>query len=180
MSAVNLDAFYQNFMLQLKSGQRPSVELSKTQVRSLCRQWEEEVPDGLNCEYLRPWLALLGHCRKGYFEFQKIVIGILHTVQDAELVLFALAAFEKHIVGFYQRKGERIPGQIVEELKIPLGHPHPQVVLWTLGTIEQLGPQRAILRSALLERMPGIWKMVWPTERAIRQKLKALLARKMA
>ncbi len=167
---MNIDLTYQELIAQLKTGKRPFVELSKDEVAFLCQRPK-------NDNLLRPWLAILGYSRKNYFEFQTILIDFLHTEHRPELLVFALSAFQKHVIEFYHRKGERFPLHVIEALKIPLRHSNSEVVDWTLKMIEQLGPQRALLTKVLRERIPELWKCFSPRQFALRHRIGVLLSR---
>ena len=173
-SCVNIDSVYQEIMNQLRAGKRPAIELSKDEVEFLCR-YPENGSRSLND--WRPWLAIVTHSRKGHFEFQSILVDLLHTAIDPELLVFTLAAFQKHIIEFYQRKGERFPVQTIEALKAPLQNSHLEVVEWALKIIEQLGPQNRLLANALRKLRPGFWKCFFPRQLALRRKINALLPR---
>lgn len=153
---ASLNSSYQKVLEQLKKSQRPQLLLSNESLDFLVSHWaylnETNAPEG---DYL-PMLCLLDHAKKGSLAFVAPLSWTLGNRQEKDLLVYSLSAGHKVILEECERLGERVPFDFIKALKAPLISSEPEVVEWTLRTIEALGHQSIILKEDVQKSRPGI------------------------
>ena len=162
---MNVEECYQEILKKLKSGMRPLVEPSPVEIDFLAGEGMTRIIAKQN---LLPILAIINHTRREHSQFENLIIKILQEARNSEVLVFALTAFQKHIIVRHQKRGERIKFKNLKILKTLLQHHHPQVVEWTLRTIEQLGMQATIFKNDLHKIRPGPLRGLLPGKKKIK------------
>ena len=170
---MNVAYLHQEILKKLRANQRPQLRLSKSEVEEIIREWKK-------CQFTsskeaRPLLSILNHCRGEFHEFIPLITEVLRTIENPEILIFTLSAFRKHVIEFYQKRGERIPQEILENLGPPLKHPNLEVLEWTLRTLELLGGQGLRFKESLLQRRPTLFQSFCPKYRVIKKLIETIL-----
>lgn len=147
---------YQETLEKLKKEIRPIIQLSAEEIEICLETWnsllEQEAPE----KDFFPLLCILDHAKRGSLKFSQPIKATLENRTEKELLLHTLSASHKVIIEECQRQGDRIPGDFILALKTTLDHSSPEVVEWTLRTIEALGHQSILLKEEVIKRRPGL------------------------
>lgn len=142
---------YSDTLTKLKKEIRPFVQLTEDQINLCLEYWESLLDQKSDVSEFLPLLCILEHSKTGSFKFKTPVIKTLKTRSESKLLLHTLSTSQKVIIEESQRKGERIPGDYILSLKYPLAHSDPEVIEWTLRTIEACSSQSILLKDDVLE-----------------------------
>jgi len=87
-------------------------------------------------------------------DFNDLFFKSLDRIKNKEIIIYLLGASQKHIVGHALKTGTMIPLEYFEKLKSLLKNEHPEVIEWTLRTIESMGPLSMRLKQEVLASKP--------------------------
>ena len=93
-------------------------------------------------------------------ELNEQFIKTFEKVRNQDLLIYALAASQKHVIGESLKTGTMISAEYFEKLKELLKSKNPEVVEWTLRTIESMGPLSLRLVSDVRSVKFGIFKFL--------------------
>ncbi len=151
-----LKNLYQETLSKLKKGERPLYYLEEEELSFCTQYWmslnEKNAPES---DYMA-LLCILDHAKKGSLELLGPLTWVLKNRKEKDLLIYVLNAGHRVILEECERQGERIPFAFIEALKPLLDHKEPEVLEWTLRTIEALGHQSIILKEDVLRARPGI------------------------
>jgi hypothetical protein len=92
---------------------------------------------------------------------------ILREIKNNSTLVYALNCSRKQIIAAQFRQGRRLSAEFLESLMGLLDHKDPEIVEWTLRTIEECGSQAIYFRAKLKIIRPSIFKLFNRHQRAI-------------
>ncbi len=165
---MNLDERYQKIMKGVEQGHRGLTRFSSTETEELEVLLKSAVSER-KTEELHKILCLIEHSSMPHQAFENDLISVLNSDVPDRLLIFALNAARKHILQARFNKGKRLEFDLLEALKRLLHHSNPEVVEWTLRTIEECGNQGVYFLSEFDKIRPGPWKWFNAHQRAVRE-----------
>ncbi|MCR9203228.1 MAG: hypothetical protein NXH75_01535 [Halobacteriovoraceae bacterium] len=172
-----IDITYQETLEKLKNEIRPIIQLSPDEVEICLEAWNTLLEQKASEREFFPLLCILDHAKTGSLKFSQPIKTTLESRTEEDLLLHTLSASHKVIIEECQRQGERIPGDFIFALKSTLDHSSPEVVEWTLRTIEALGHQSIILKEEVIKRRPGLSSLFNKHRKASQQLVDYLIER---
>lgn len=164
-SPMKTQELYQETLAKLKKGERPLIKLGPELIADLREAWSEAVsPDReINETVLRQILCILDNTQNASREFNEHFFVTLEKLRSHakydELLIYTLAASQKHVVGEALKSGVMIPVVYFDLLKKILDTKNPEVLEWTLRTIESMGPLSLRLQKEVRTLKPSILKL---------------------
>ena len=162
-SLKNYQALYQATIEKLKLGQRPQVKLTPELIAELKTEWESSFTSGVEkasqLEIIKKILCILDNTQNSTSELNELFIKTLKEIKDHDLIVYCLAASQKHVIADGLKTGKMISYEYFEILKTLLLENNPEVKEWTLRTIESMGPLGLRLKTEVLNAKPGIMKL---------------------
>ncbi len=165
---MNLDDRYQTIMKNIELGHRALTRFSSFETEELEKLLKSAVLEK-KAEELHKILCLIEHSSMPHQGFENDLISILNSDFPDRLIIFALNAARKHILQARFNKGKRLEFDLLEALKLLLHHQNPEVVEWTLRTIEECGNQGVYFLPEFDKIKPGPWKWFNAHQRAVRE-----------
>jgi len=162
---MNFHTKYLEIIESLKRDIRPQVPLTDAEVSELANLWEQ----GLSEEDLKEVLCILDHSKKLHREFSPLIIKTLGEKHSPEILVYTLAASQRHIIAKCGMDGVRVPREFVEALRKLLNHDNAEVLEWNLRIIEQLGIRSLILKDDVIRAKPKFFEALNPHKKAARQ-----------
>ena len=165
---MDIQARYQKIMHELELGHRGLERFSKDEMEWLEQEFEKllTTPDQ---EKLEKVLCLIDHSSSNNPKFEKSLIKVLNSDLPDHLLVFALNASRKHIVAARFQRGLRLEFDFLDALKKLLYSPSPEVVEWTLRTIEECSNQGVYFLREFDNIKPPPWKWFNAHQRAVRE-----------
>lgn len=162
---MNIDDRYQSIMKGIEQGHRGLTRFTAFEMEEL----ESALHGTREPEQLEKILCLIDHSTMPHPAFEKDLISILNSEIPDRLIVFALNASRKHILQARFNKGNRLEYNFLETLKRLLHHRNPEVVEWTLRTIEECGNQGVYFLREFDKIRPAPWKWFNAHQRAVRE-----------
>jgi len=156
---------YQDLYIQtiakLKNYERPLIKLTPELINELKNHWTEafkraEVDSGV----IKKIVCILDNTQNMTSEFNDLFLMTLSKIKDQELLIYTLSASQKHVISESLRSGHMISSQYFEHLKVLLKNKNPEVVEWTLRTIETMGPLSLRFKNDVRAARPGILRFL--------------------
>jgi hypothetical protein len=156
---MNYQETYNQIMIQLKQDARPLIKLTPELLTELKREWQMAITeDNIDDKSVEKILCILNNTQNMTSEFNDLFIITFEKVRGSDLLIYLLAASQKHIIAESLRTGNMISSEYFEKLKELLKNKNPEVVEWTLRTIETMGPLSLRFVKEVREIKPGIFK----------------------
>ena len=162
---MNIDERYQKIMKGIEQGHRGLTRFTAHETEEL----EVSLASPGSHETLEKILCLIEHSSMPHQGFEKNLISILNSDIPDRLIVFALNASRKHILQARFNKGHRLEFEFLETMKRLLHHRNPEVVEWTLRTIEECGNQGVYFLREFDKIKPAPWKWFNAHQRAVRE-----------
>lgn len=162
---MNIEEIYQGILQDLSAGGRALRRYTPSELKDL----ETALQETTNDIELKKVICLVEHSMTFYPGFAAPLLEILKNNPDTEILVFALNGARKHIVAYHQQQGKRLEYPFLEVLKNLLYSKHPEVVEWTLRTIEEIGAQGIFFKKELNNIKPPPWKWFNEHNRSIRE-----------
>ena len=165
---MNLDETYQEILKEIALGHRALKRFSEDDLQAL----KQELA---NCLVQKDWerlevvLCLVEHSSNPYLKFEPELLKLLTSPIPDKLLIFGLNCAVKHIIEARFQRGQRLEFEFLETLKVLLMHANPEVVEWTLRTIEASGNQGIYFLKEFDKIKPPPWKWFNPHQRAVRE-----------
>lgn len=170
---MNIDESYRKVLQELEQGHRALQRFSADEIEELATLLEtQNSPDELE-----KVLCLIEHAASPQPLLEGPLLKFLATKTSPNLIVFALNCARKHIVQSRQQRGQRLTYEFLEVLKKLLYSPEPEVVEWTLRTIEECGSQGVYFLREFDKIKPPPWKWFNQHQRSVRE-LIAMLERR--
>lgn len=171
---MNLEATYQKILKELEQGHRALQRFSKEEIEELEHLLEKNLPAGKDLEKI---LCLIEHTATPQLSLEPILLKALGQVLSPPQMVFTLNCARKHIIQARQTRGQRLSFEFLEALKKLLYSHSPEVVEWTLRSIEECGSQGVYFLREFDKIKPPPWKWFNEHQRAVREII-ALLERR--
>ncbi len=165
---MNLDEKYRKIMDGISAGGRGLTRFTSQEIQELISLLGSAREAG-NASQLEKVLCLVEHASMPEQGFEKELISVLNSDFSDHLIIFALNAGRKHILQARFNKGNRLEFDFLETLKQLLHHRNPEVVEWTLRTIEECGNQGVYFLREFDKIRPAPWKWFNAHHRAVRE-----------
>lgn len=162
---MNIDERYQSIMKGIEQGHRGLTRFTVSETEEL----ESALSSAEQPSDLEKILCLIEHSSMPHQGFEKDLIKILNSDIPDRLVIFALNASRKHILQARFNKGHRLEFEFLETIKRLLHHRNPEVVEWTLRTVEECGNQGVYFLREFDKIKPAPWKWFNAHQRAVRE-----------
>lgn len=162
---MNIEEVYQNIMGDIKAGGRGLRRYNAIELKYL----EERLNNATDSIELSKLLCMIEHSASFYPRFEQPLLKILKHETNPGLLVFALNAARKHILASHQSQGRRLNFDFLEILKNLLYAKDPEVVEWTLRTIEEMGSQGIYFKKEFSNIKPPPWKWFNEHQRSIRE-----------
>lgn len=156
---MNYRELYIETIEKLKRHERPQIKLTPELIEELKSAWQKALSGTqVNEEALREILCILDNTQNVTSQFNDYFFQTIERVKEGDLLIYTLSASQKHVIDEALKSGVMISGIYFEQLKKLLKSKNPEVLEWTLRTIETLGPLSLRLKKEVLESKPGIMK----------------------
>ena len=137
------------------------IKLTPELMAELKSEWQKAL-DHINIDEtaIKKILCILDNTQNMTSELNELFIETFDKVRNHELLIYTLAASQKHVISESLRTGNMITSEYFEKLKELLKNKNPEVVEWTLRTIDSMGPLSLRLVSEVRAVKPGILKFL--------------------
>jgi hypothetical protein len=152
---MNLDKEFESVISKLKNDQRPLLKYTDEEFQDLNNLWSDFL-DSKNFDELVKIFCLLDNTQNYSSVFNENIYRTFEETNEPQFLIYNLSAAAKHIIAFHQKRGERTPFQLLEIFRTLIKHNNPEVLEWTLRTIETLGSQAIFLKDDIMNSRPGI------------------------
>ncbi len=172
-----LEQLYSEIIEKLKNHQRPQVRLSPELIGMLKEAWEgalKEHEESLQRSSLKKIFCILDNTQTTTSELNDLFIKSLKEIKNHELIVYCLAASQKHLVGDSLKTGKMISFEFFELLKTLVKDQNPEIKEWALRTVETLGPMSLRLKNEVLSAKPGLSKFINKHAKASQEIIDAL------
>ena len=191
--AKKWEDLYSKTIEDLKNFKRPMVQLTSgdfLELRDLWKEGLEKLKDrSINEEkkeqtldFLEKIFCLLDHSQKPSVLFDSLYEESFKIIKKPELVIYLLSVSRKHLIEKKFLEGNPIPKNFIKSLENLLEHYeniNPEVIEWTLRTVEQLGNQSLKLREAVLKIKPT-WGSLFNQHKKTSKQIIELLEKRWA
>ena len=165
---MDIESLYQKIMQQLSLGHRGLQKFNASELEEL----EIELENSLKSRdllLLEKTLCLIEHSSNNHPKFEASLILALNSDLPDPLIVFSLNAARKHIIQARFQRGLRLEFDFLESLKKLLHARSPEVVEWTLRTIEECSNQGVYFLGEFDKIKPPPWKWFNAHHRAVRE-----------
>lgn len=163
---MNYLELYRDTINRLKRNERPLIKLDPELIGHLKTVWSEAIDsEAISTEMLRQVLCILDNTQNASREFNEHFFRTMEKLclpknaEEAELLIYTLGASQKHVVGEALKSGVMIKGIYFDQLKIFLNSNNPEILEWTLRTIETMGPLSLRFQKEIRTLRPSMLKM---------------------
>ncbi|MFT6070494.1 MAG: hypothetical protein ACJAT2_003176 [Bacteriovoracaceae bacterium] len=166
---MNIEKLYDEIIDDLKQGKRGLRKLTASQIEGLINNW--------NRDQLKLILCILDHSIEDLVCFDEPLIKAILEETEPELLIFLLGAAQKHSIAARAKDGFPPSSDFLNALKYVLASPlikNPEVLEWTLRTIEQLGMKSILFKKQILELKPGLGSLFNQHKKSSRQLIEHL------
>lgn len=137
------------------------IKLTPELIAELKSEWQKAINNSqIDQAALTKIFCILDNTQNYTSELNDLFFQTLSKIRDHELLIYALAASQKHVVNESLRTGAMIPTAYFERLKELLKNKNPEVLEWTLRTIESMGPLSMRLKNEVREAKPNFLKFL--------------------
>ena len=167
-----LEESYRLVLEDLEKEKHIQLVLSESLLDEIERRWEESLEHSRPSRIkLRPIFCVLENAKTLVDRFDRLFWKTLRCLQmDGESLVFALGCLHRQVLDRCERKGERPPSELISCLKHLLKHSDPEVVQWSLRTVERMGTMGLLLKEEVCNACPGFLEsIVNPHKKASRQ-----------
>ncbi|MGE3609785.1 MAG: hypothetical protein AB7I27_09395 [Bacteriovoracaceae bacterium] len=159
---MNTDEIYQKILKGIETGGRGLVRLNNSELDQLNQLLLQQ-------KDLEKILCIIEHSAALYSPFESSLIQLLSGPLNDQLTVFALNCARKHIIQARFQRGQRLDFNFLEILKKLLYSKNPEVVEWTLRTIEECSSQGVYFLREFDKIKPPPWKWFNAHQRAVRE-----------
>ena len=182
------EAIYSQAIDDLKNFKRPQIKLGREEFIELYQIWQEKIQELDNpsqseeaLKALEKILCILDHTQKASSIFDELIEKSFQKVNKPELIIYLLSVSQKHLIQKKFLEGNPIPKSFFKSLRhlLETGQDHPEVLEWTLRTIEQLGNQSIKLREDILKIKPT-WGALFNSNKKASKQIIEMLEKRWA
>jgi hypothetical protein len=178
MKEFDLSATYLNITQRLAKEERGLVRFSPPEIKQILHMLGSLSPESPSVQHYQMF-CVLAHFTNPEAKVEAWITACLaqHERYEGKSLIALLNTALKHNILGAQVRGEKVSKDFLDHLRPLLHHPEAEVVEWTLRIIESLGAQGLIFARELDQIKPAPWKLLFLTQRNIRE-LIALLERR--
>lgn len=165
---MNIQERYLQVIGEVEKGHRALVRFTPDELEHLHAKIKKPSDD------LKEVLCLIDHSATLHLAFEPELIRLLNSELAAPMLVFTLDCSRKHIIQARGQRGQRLGFEFLEALKKLLYSSSPEVVEWTLRTIEECGGQGVYFLRDLDKIKPPPWKWFNQHQRAVREIIELL------
>jgi hypothetical protein len=165
---MDIETTYQKIIKNLHGGSRALIRYSKEDIEILSEEFKRSLVEN-DVLQLEKILCLVDHSAADHAPWEPILLTVLSKDLPTRIVVFGLNCSRKHIIQARFKKGHRLQFDFLESLKRLLFSSSPEVVEWTLRTIEECGNQGVFFLQDFDKIKPPPWKWFNPHHRAVRE-----------
>lgn len=160
---MNTNDLYLDTIAKLKRDIRPLILLTPELILRLKLEWQNALnASNIDQSSLKKILCILDNTQNMTSELNELFIKTLEQSHDPDLLIYTLAASQKHVIGESLRTGNMISNAYFQKLKELLKSKNPEVLEWTLRTIEAMGPLSLRFIKDVRDIKPGVLKFFNP------------------
>ncbi len=163
---MDLESRYAKIIAELDQGHRGLERFTDEEVTELRRLLQVSLAEK-NWSSLEKSLCLIDHSASNIPELEEDLIALLNSDLPTHIKVFTLDASRKHIINSRIQRGQRLTFEFLEALKKNLYAKSPEVVEWTLRTIEESGNQGVYFLREFDKIRPAPWKWFNAHQRAV-------------
>ncbi len=163
---MNIEETYQKILKEIGLGHRGLIRLSANEIEELNSSLETNFN---TYNQLEKVLCIIEHSTPLSLKFEPNLLRVLNSPIPDSLVVFALNCARKHIIEARFTRGQRLEFPFLDTLNKYLRHKNPEVVEWTLRTIEACGNQGIYFLKEFDKIKPPPWKWFNSHQRAVRE-----------
>jgi hypothetical protein len=183
------EKIYSQAIQDLQNFKRPQIKLDKQDFLELHHLWEENLQfmeesakkkeEVLST--LEKIFCILDHSQKSSSIFDDLIQQSFPKLKKPELIIYLLSVSQKHIIQKKFLEGNPIPKGFFGLLKDLLKkyQDEPEIIEWTLRTIEQLGNQSIKLREEVLTIKPR-WGVLFNNHKKASRQIIEMLEKRWA
>jgi len=149
---------YLDIIAKLKAHQRPLLKLTPELIDELKFDWQNSLKDTVDHQTILEILCILDNTQNTSNAFNDLFLITFEKCTNEDLLIHTLAASQKHLVAESLKSGVMPPQAYFDCLKTLLKNKKPEVIEWTLRTIESMGPLSLRLKLEVRAAKPGISK----------------------
>lgn len=165
---MDIEGHYQKIISDLEQGSRALIRFTPEEISELTQIFEKTV-SGENLEELEKVLCLVDHNAVDHSPWESLILQALNKDLPPRLMVFALNCARKHIIQARFKRGRRLDFDFLQTLKKLLFSSSPEVVEWTLRTIEECGNQGVFFLQDFAKIKPPPWKWFNAHQRSVRE-----------
>lgn len=165
---MNIESLYQKIISRLESGSRALIRYSSEELEELTQIFEMSLSEE-NPEKLEKVLCLIDHSAVDYSCWESSILKALGLDLPPRIMIFSLNCARKHIIQSRFKRGSRLDFEFLEILQKLLFSKSPEVVEWTLRTIEECGNQGVFFLKDFDKIKPPPWKWFNEHQRSVRE-----------
>jgi len=167
---MDLEARYQVVLQELAKGARGLQRYSPEEVAQLREALQTSVS-------LTPTLCLVTHAAYPERSFEPILLELMQKPLSSSEMVYVLNAARKHIMQARFKEGLRLDLDFLERLRSLLRNSDPEVIEWTLRTVEECGSQGVLLSKDVAAVRPKVFSL-WRAQNRTILELVTLLQRR--
>jgi hypothetical protein len=163
---MDLEARYLKILAELDKGHRGLERFSEDEVKEI----QSKIGSALkkkNFSELEKYLCLIDHSASNLPQLEDDLILLLNSDLPTHIKIFTLDASRKHIINSRVQRGQRLTFEFLEALKNNLYSKDPELVEWTLRTIEESGNQGVYFLRDFDKIRPAPWRWFNAHQRAV-------------
>ena len=153
---VDVKTAYVQVMSLLQAQKRAIHSFPLEELSSL---WGQAL-ESQDFDSLKKILCLVKYSKEISPLFDSLFIETFHQLRKFQecdkLIVFALGASWRHIIERSHKTGERIDHRFMDSLKALLNHKNPEILEWTLRTIDQMGGEALYFKDAIMKIRLGV------------------------
>ncbi len=165
---MDIDSLYQKTISSLEQGSRALIRYSPQEIDELTQLFEAALLAN-DLAGLEKILCLVDHNAVDHSPWEAPILVALNKDLSPRLMVFALNCARKHIIQARFKRGTRLQFDFLETLKKLLFSSSPEVVEWTLRTIEECGNQGVFFLKDFDKIKPPPWKWFNQHQRSVRE-----------
>ncbi|CBW27011.1 hypothetical protein BMS_2208 [Halobacteriovorax marinus SJ] len=169
---MDINKEFEQVIEKLKKNERPLLKYSEDEFHAINEEWSKLL-ETKNYKDLHKIFCILDNTQNYSNIFSENIFKTF-SIKDDEILIYNLSAASKHIIAYHQKKGERTPFELLNIFKELLHHQSPEVLEWTLRTVEQLGSQAIFLKDDIIKAKPGIMSLFDKHKKASKQIIEML------
>ena len=156
---MHYQELFENIIRDLKQEIRPQLKLTKSEISEVIGSW-----NGLLSNWnkdketdLKKILCIVDHSQTLSRDFTAPIIQTLKLDLPTDLIIYAIASAQKHIITKSAIEGVHVPAEFIKVLKKLLDSKEPEIFEWVLRAIESMGNQSLKFKEVVLKKKPSFF-----------------------